>query len=539
MNERIFQCSGKEEIEELLDIVSSTACDTIIFQFPRNSILFQQKTNLQSLHATAESHKKTVIIVTQNARARKEIQSIGIQSIASIEEKTTQAISPASPSLPNLPKMATHPIDPEKFRTHKIPEDNSEIIQKISKPSLHALFLLGILAIALFIFIIFLSIPSANISIVPHRKETEMHMNVELLSQSSYLETDVWKASNGMFMVPVETTYEYRGTYTDVFKKVEGDNAKGQIEIINTTDAPIMLKQDTRVQTNEGLLYTLPRWVQVKAKSTHKVNVVASDQDIYRKVQADRANIPKGTLLLFPGLSLESQKKIYATSAEDFAGGSGTWRYSVNEKNIIDAKKEWTEMAKKQMDAEIEKKMNELKKEDNKNLRLITPLEPYAAFEVESFRFDIAEETLIGQAIPAFSGSIKVKVKAYAYTQELMENLIRSKFERLAPDGMKLLSVNMDLLSVHIQTVNSEKNRIKANVSTRGIYEFIVEPKSEKAVIFIENAKKAILGKSEEEAKVILLNNFKEISDVNISLFPFWVSYIPSLPEKITFTIEQ
>jgi len=118
-----------------------------------------------------------------------------------------------------------------------------------------------------------------------------------------------------------------------------------------------------------------------------------------------------------------------------------------------------------------------------------------------------------------------------------MKDIIVSKFERLAPDGMKLSSINTDILVISLQNVNTEKNKMKVSVSTRGIYEYVVEPKSEKSAQFIQAAKMAIIGKNKEEAKIILLNNFKEVSDVEISLFPFWKRSIPLLPEKIDFKI--
>lgn len=537
MNERIYQCTGKEEIEELLEIVSSCLCDDIIFQFPRTSILFHQKTNLQKLHAFAEKHKKNIIIVTQNARARKEIQSIGIHSIASILDKQTIVPTSIAP-IPIIPKISNHPIDPEKFRIKNKETFPSDIIQKISKPSLHSLFLLGIFTIILFVFVVYLTIPNATIFITPQRKEIEMHINTELLSLDSYQEADLWKSTNGIFMTPIETTFEYKGIYTDVFKQVEGENAHGRILIINKGTEDMILKDGTRVQTKEGILFLLSHWVKVPANGTLEVNVKASDLDVYRKVQADRANIKKDEILFFPGLSLDAQKKVYAVTVEDFSGGRGTWKYSVSSENIADAKKQWEEEAKKQVESEILKKLEEIQlQKPEEKLRLILPMDQYLFFEIQNYWFDESEDTLLSKAIPSFSGGIRVNVKAYAYSIQKMEEIIYSKFARLAPDGMKLLTINNDLLLVNIQTINTEKNKIKASVSTRGIYEFVVEPRSEKAKLFIDTAKQAILGKSKEEAKTILLNNFKEVSDVEISLFPFWNTTIPSLPEKITFTI--
>ncbi len=540
MNERIFQCTGQEEIEELLEFVKTTSADTIFLQFPRNSILFQQKTNLLKLHTLADEQKKNIILVTQNARARKEMQSIGISVLAAISDRETKSIMELNkPTLPHLHKISQHPIDPERFRNkHSEEAISAEIVQKISKPSLHALFLLGVLALAFFAFIVFITVPNASITVTPERREVEMHLNTELLSKEVYSEEDLWKKNNGIFMIPVDTEFEYKGIYTDVHKQVEGENAKGMVEIINKSKNPIKLVSGTRLQTQEGILFLLPYWVQINPGESKKIRVEAATEDVYRKVQADRANIPKNTLMILPGLSLSMQKEVYAVSVEDFSGGRGTWKYFVTKENLEEAKKEWEEEARKQISEKISEKISAMQSGiSNDELRLITPYDDYVSVQVKGYSFGQPEDQLIGSAIPSFSGSIRIKVRVYAYSLSSMKEIIAAKFERLAPDGMKLSSINTNILVLQIRIVNPEKNLIKAAVSTRGIYEYVVEPRSDKSEAFIAAAKQAIVGKSAEEAKTILLNNFKEVSDVSISLFPFWNTHIPSLPEKISFTI--
>ena len=87
MNERIFYLSGKESLEELKDFLNQCSADSIFFLFPRKSWIFQQNTDLQKLRNFSDEKNKELIIITKNAIARENIQAIGINVFASLEDR--------------------------------------------------------------------------------------------------------------------------------------------------------------------------------------------------------------------------------------------------------------------------------------------------------------------------------------------------------------------------------------------------------------------------------------------------------------------
>ena len=536
INERVFHLSGHETAEELCETIKNAKVDTLFFSFPRSSYLFRHKTTFLLLRTCAEEHGKTLIVITLNALARQEIQALGIETFSSLEDREK---TPFEKNRENFqsPNIAYIPIDPSKMEKPKSKKDDIKKEKSFfARPTIHAMLILASMAMALFVFILQIAIPSGKIVIDPAKKQEEMHLNVYFLSKYQYEEKDLWKKNNGIFMTPLEKVFVYESTYSNVSKNSSGENASGRIVLFNNTANEITLRGETRVQNEEGILFFLDTWAKIPANGSTEVSVTASDMDAYGKMQGERGNIEKGTDLIIPGLNEETRKEIFGKTLTNFTGGKTDWVYNVTKQDLEKAKEKWAKEATEKGVNEIEFLFSQLQENEEEEYRLLPMDGPQVELEILEVLYSSPEEELIGQDLASFSGSVRVRVQNSAYSLEHLHDLFWAKYQRIAPDGMTLVSVDTSLFSPRIQKVNNKDGEIKVSFSTSGVYEYIMEQKSQKGYFFVQKVKEEVLNKPRLEAMDVL-QNMREVEEVSIELWPFWVRSLPTLPEKIEVEI--
>ncbi len=543
MNERIFYLSGNESLEELKDFLEQCSADALFFLFPRKSWIFHQNTDLQALRDLADEKGKILTFVTQNALARTRIQAVGIDVLASLEDREQtpfEKMRAQKESGFSTQKISHIPIETLKNAIAKkqpSSEETEDLKLKISRPVLHALLLLGVFLLGFFLFLLKVAIPDAMVEIEPFQKEEEMHINVHMLSASVFTETDLWRENNGVFAYPIEEVYEIEKTFSHVTQEFQGKNSEGRMKISNSLPEALTFRKGTRMENTAGVTFVTQKWITIPAAKGEEngeitISVEAAERNRYHTFQGEKANMPKGQKFIFPGLSSENQTKVTAENVTEMKGGETKWVYKLSKDDIEKAKGQLIEAARKQKKKEFEYGLSQ-KFLPEKNMEFLPLSGKQFESEILSITFESPEEELIGQDRSEFSGKIRARIKNYAYSRDDVFALIREKFSQNAPDGMELMSVNNRVLTPEVLYVYDENTRIKVSFSTRGVYQYIIEPKSKKGLLFAQKIKTEIAGKNKDEAKDLLVNNFKEISDVHISLWPFWVTSLPTLPEKI------
>ncbi len=534
---RVLSFSGQEDIDEILEQILASKADSLSLVFPRKAYIFEQKTDLQKLRDKSDAAGKDITIITLNARARKEIQSVGISSVPTLVDNEKTPFEKSKNEREDL-KISYIPIDTER-KKYEIDSDEKEVNPFLSKPTLHSLFFLIAIFCVLFFFILQIAVPAANIVITPEKKEEEMHINVYLLDETVYEESDLWEKNNAIFMIPLSSTFVHEGRFTNVSKKFYGENAKGTLQLINRTDEDITLKKGTKIEHKNGLVVKLPEWIKIPAQGNIIIGFTMPPEDPYGTIVGERGNLEKGEKFIIPGLPDEMQKDIYAQVDTHFEGGVNVWKYYIKKNDFERAKKTWEKEARAKVDAEIKLLFAKLKTETEKDYLLISPTETAIDFEVLDSQFLENPEDLIGKEQGYIDGKIQVRIKTYVYSQSALLELIRNKYQRLAPDGMELKSIDETSLLASIQKVNDEKTEIKANFSTRGFYEYYLEPKSDRSRLFLMQVKQSIMGEKKDIAIEQLVNNFNPIAEVEIELSPFWVRRLPLIPEKIVINIHS
>ncbi len=545
MNERIFHLSGNESLEVLKEFLEHCTADSILFLFPRKSWIFHQNTDLKKLRDFAEKKKKELTIVTNNALARITLQAVGIAVLATLEDREKTPFEKSRENFSSK-KISTIPIETlrkalNKKTTPYISREKAPIFT-LSRPVLHALLLLGILLMGFFFFLLKIAIPVAVVKIAPFKKEEEMHINVHMLSKSVFQESDLWRENNGIFTYPIEKVFVLSKTFSGVSKEFLGENAHGKMKITNTLPEEFTFRNNTRIQNQDGVVFLIQDWITIPPakngeSSEIEIEVVASEKDKYEKIQGEKGNMPKGQHFFFPGLKEEYQEKIFAENITPLEGGKTEWIYKITKSDIEKAKEQLIKEAKESEKTELLYEIEQLYPERKDEMEMLPLTGKQFLSEIVEIKFEKPEEDLIGEERTEFSGEIRVRVQNYIYSKNDLISLIEEKFKRSAPEGMDLLLVNRRVLVPEVLSLENNNTLLKVSFSTRGIYQYIIEPKSKKGLEFSQKVKKEIVGVRKDEAEKNLINNFEEVSDVQIDLWPTWVKTLPTLSEKIQFEI--
>ncbi|HIQ56441.1 TPA: hypothetical protein EYG96_00160 [Candidatus Gracilibacteria bacterium] len=594
---RILSFNGQETLHEITEEIQQSKADSLSLLFPRKAKIFKQKTDLQKLRNFCDEIQKEITIITQNSKARKEIESIGIRTLPSLEyEDYTPFEQPLKKeSLPNIFTTQTTIPDNqeieevisdtdilienkiekiletvenknkiensdandvkktlEKLNISYIPIDRRIPQQKnrttnnphkiISKPVLHSLFILATVAFLLFGFIIQTVIPAAQVTITPSKKEIEMHINANFSDKRTYTEPNLLEKHNEVFMQSLQTNFQFTDRFTHVSKEFNGENAKGSIKLINNTNEDITLRKTTKLSFEDNLIIQLPEWITIPKNGNIIISFSMPPKDTYGSIVGNRGNKKKGEKLTIPGLPEEMQKNVYAEVNTEFIGGKSVWKYKIQKNDFEQAKLFFKRQAVEKAKQEANKLLKELNAKENNTFAFLSS--DYRTLQTEVLEYKFAEneeefQKLLSKEQGFIEGKIKVRITIYIYNIQDIINLIELKYKNITPDGMFLKKINKELLTSSIQKISNENSQIKVSFSTRGIYEYSLDPKSDTERIFIMNVKKHITSKEAEHAKRSLINNFKEIATAEINLYPFWVRSLPSLPEKINISIKH
>jgi len=139
---------------------------------------------------------------------------------------------------------------------------------------------------------------------------------------------------------------------------------------------------------------------------------------------------------------------------------------------------------------------------------------------------------LLGESVSSFEVYGKIKVKSWAYDPDELISVLRNVIADEVDAGMFLEDVDPESIFIEVSREEPSVNGLIMHVTARGFQTYLIEAKGDKGIRLINEIKEEIAGKSVNEAENILVN-FPEISDVKITVWPFFSSKIPSLKENI------
>lgn len=294
-----------------------------------------------------------------------------------------------------------------------------------------------------------------------------------------------------------------RSSFAPTAVQMVTGTAVGQVTLHNETSAPQALIVKTRLLTPEGILFRLNQPVTVPAKGT----VVA---DVY----ADQAG-PAGDIgpakFTIPGLSLDKQAVIYATSESAMKGG-------VSRVGIV---------SRGDMDS-AEKKIREQLQENGKQSLQRSHSELTGAFLVD--QVIVTSTVPVGGEASEFVVSATGRVVGVFTSQNDVRKVSEALLEKRAAGDSTTIVPGKEAPVVTIETFDVTKGEATATVFGNGTA--MLNPNSKQL------EKSMFFGKSRDEVRRYLVN-LDHVRGVDIKFSPAWMLSVPYIADHVEVIVKQ
>jgi len=296
------------------------------------------------------------------------------------------------------------------------------------------------------------------------------------------------------------------GTQKVISTEVVGSKSKGEVEIVNKTLTEQKIKEKSRLETKEGLLFYMDKHAIVPPNSRVTVTVEADQEGTEGNIEPQRLD--------FVALDDASKTIVFAQASKSFSGGSGETIAVVSAEDIESAKEEALKNAIKQAQGQIQNELPEG----------WVLLEESWDQTVDEFVTDQKE----GDKIPIIDYKSRATVKVIGYEKDVFENKMQTKLgEKISEDYM--LFPGPISYTQSVEEVNWEE--AEAKVAIRVTHSTI--PK-----IALDSLKDKLAGRSSDEVREYL-EGLPGVRSASMKLWPFWVKSIPRIEKRIEINLES
>jgi hypothetical protein len=392
------------------------------------------------------------------------------------------------------------------------------------------IWILFVVSAALLVFVLFWLLPSAQIRVWPREDTVSQTANVWLVQSGSIVE--VPQRVRTMELRPIRVEVTRNLTFDQVSKDFVGENAHGELTIINTSAEPYSLRVTTRVANNAGMVFQLLDPVNIAPGEEATARAEAADLDLYGEIIGERGNLPAGLQWEFLGLAPDERTKVYAENRKAFSGGKTSFRTVLHEKDLETGRKQLEQdlLATAKQLVEEEKTLHNSQHSDS----FIEILYYDELTRAEYHDFDLSR-AFLGEAVTSIPIQGSLTYTAYAYDAQYILDLLKSELENHVGAGKRLLldSIAMDRLVAHVIDYADDLSWIKLTVDLSGTEQFILDTLTPAGAKFSKRVRELITGLSKEEA-LRILRNLPEVDNADIRLWPPWNSYLPRIPAHIS-----
>jgi hypothetical protein len=570
---KVIYAEIDDEVTDIQDKVRTVKAKHVYIVIPKRAILFQSIVNLKILKRKASDDSKTIYFITNDKNGVHLAQQTGIEvynkankegkpalfstdvedeklritplraTVNSVEEEAPMRLAERKLSISEIlrRKKGKKSVDVSKIKSppkHKAKKSKFLIVT----PNRPALIGFTVLTIFILLVIIYIALPGVTIYLTPSASVLEKSVNITLAdyhTNKAELETHPphMVASYG-----IDTTVTKSIVHYSTGKKFSenGVNPSGKITIINTTGSAWPLVEQTRFQTDEGIVFRIRQGVTVPAASADdfgklEVVVVADPVDAYGVIVGESGNIGPSNFFL-PGLKESSRSQLYAESYEDMTGGVTDYVSYISVEDIEAAKSRLNDELMKNAVEELRDAVAE-KSQLVAGSSVYTLLEGEGAIQVGEVKLD-STAGLEGQEITEFTLSGEVYVEGVYYDHDAMLEILKSELLLKKSPQKELLQINEQSTSYRIFEWDDVGGKIKLTANIKGIEQFSIDPEKENGERLLNKIKEHVAGKDIEEAKQYI-QNLPEINKVEIESWPMWSPTIPSLSENIEFEIRD
>lgn len=543
-----------EEITSVYERISDVPYKEVYLVVPKRAVLLQSIVNLRILKQKLEDIDKEMAIITSDSNGMKlahqcEIRVFdhweGSGSEGKAEKKNPEAtlLKPIAASsndvdddLPSrLPKKKSSIF--EVVRHMRTQEDGFSLkrylrdwkknrLEHVRLPGGNRKFITGLVvtSLAVFVFIAYVVLPGATIYIEPASDVVTKAVNITLeLNPDDPRELKSYSVS-------ADTEYSMSHPATGILS--EGSRATGVITIINTSDRTWDLVQETRFQTDEGLVFRIQQDVSVPSGTVENpgsisATVIADELDANGTLIGERGNIAPSRFFL-PGLRDDSRELIYAENYEAFAGGETKVSAILLEEDLT--------AAREKLEAELQERVlsalqKEVLSQGNALNTELSLLEDSDVLQYSSVVVDMPYE-LVGQEMEDFELEGNISLSGVAYDREALLAILKTEIVTAETPGKQLVRIDEDSVSINVMEFDNSRLSYKFTAQIQGIEEYEIDPELEGGSKLAKRIREHIAGENIEDAEQFI-QNLPEVNKVEIKIWPVWSPTIPKLTDNI------
>lgn len=566
--EKVIYVEIDDEITHVFDRVKRVRQKKIALAVPKRALLLESIVNLKILKKKLDELEKEIVMVTSDALGLQMAEKVGIPAFERLFEK--EAALPEGPKQPTRltekpMKMAGEKVSLSEVIRQERPNFWSGVIARIKDrirkkrdarssshktrivflaPNKQALFTLVLVTVLLLLAIAYIALPGATIYMTPRSSVLDPTHNTTFLDFEKNRDILENPPGNSILIAtyPVKPPpFEKKFTHPATGKLFQGKNATGTITIINLSNAPWDLAERTRFQTDEGLVFRIPRAVRVPAARPEipgmlDVTVSADEFDASGQIIGSRGNIPASRFFL-PGIkNPENQKKLYGESNNSFSGGLTQITKIVSEEDIKAAAEAAKREASKSAADDLKKYLEEQNLVNRTNLSLLAERHLVKIIGEPEI---IVPADIVGKTVEQFEATVRYTARGIAFDRQTLITALKERLlTRVDPDK-KILKVEEDDVSYKFLEEDEAAGRVRLTATMRAIQTYELDPEKENGHRFLKKISDHIVGLKVRDAVAYLQQQTNEIERVEIKTWPIWAPTIPNIADNIKFVIRE
>ncbi len=565
-----------DEVTSIYDRLKQLKMKNVYIVVPKRAIVFQSIVNLKILKRKAEDLEKNIYVITNDPNGIKLAKQVGLvvydkleghehpslvsgkfledqmnisplkASVNALEDDTPIRQTEKKFSISDLIRRGKKEglrLLPKAFpmRKTKVGEgaqkpagDKGHLV--LEAPNRQALAALVVVSLIILLTITYIALPGATIKLEPKSNVLQTSVNIILAdAEANRAELDthpLHEIASYTITTNIKRPFQYQATGKDF----QGENAKGVITIINTSNQEWPLIPKTRFQTSGNIVFRINDYVTVPAQKdnapgTIDVAVEADQIDALSQVVGERGNLQPSKFFL-PGLSADNQKKLYAESKNPMSGGKTLVSKHITKEDIEAAKQKLATDLRNSAQAELQSVVSKRNETDKTNLVLLVGDK---AFQTTEPKITVPAN-LENQKLESFEIQGELSATGIAYNRDELMNMLKTELKLKKNPEKRLVHIDEESLTYRIIESDQANKRVKITSTIKGVEEFEIDPEKENGERLVKKIKDHVVGHQITEARDYI-QNLPEINKVNIDSWPAWAPTMPNVPDNIKIEV--
>jgi hypothetical protein len=564
-----------DEVTAVYDKLKQLKMKNVYIVVPKRAIVFQSIVNLKILKRKAEDLEKNIYIITNDPNGIKLAKQVGLVVYDKLEGhehpslvsgkfmEDQMSISPLKASVNALDDDTPIRQTEKKFsitdlirkgkreglrffpkafpmKKNKVGEGKNPGADKgklvLEAPNRQALVALVVVSLIILLTISYIALPGATIKLEPRSNVLETSVNITLAdSEANKAELDT-HPRNTIASYTMSATIKRPLLYEATGKDFQGQNARGVVTVINTSNQEWPLIPRTRFQTENNLVFRMNDYATVPPQKDNvpgslDIPVEADQVDALGQVIGERGNVGPSKFFL-PGLSADNQKKLYAESKAPMTGGKTIVTKFITKEDIEAAKQKLANDLRNSAQAELQAMVTKRNETDKSNLVLLVGSD---AFQTTEPKITVPPN-LENQKLESFEIQGELMATGVAYNRYELMNMLKTELKLKKNPEKRLVHIDEESLTYRIFETDKPAKKVKITATIKGVEEFEIDPDRENGARLVKKIKDHVIGREITEAKDYI-QNLPEINKVSIDSWPAWAPTMPNVPDNIKIEV--